>query len=112
MQTTRTAPASSRSTPRSRSAPPNARSSASIWSSVATAVVGSLTAGESARIAMSTSRRSAYGALLSIVRSRLSRIAVSAQDRRHRRAPAKGVAGQVAHHPGRAPQAVYRSAAS
>ena len=33
---------------------------------------------------------------------------LSAQGRRHRRAPAKGVAGQVAHHAGRPPQALHR----
>ena len=56
--------------PRSeRSVCPTSRSRSSRWSSTCTAVVGSLTAGDSARIAMSTMIRTANAGSCSIVRS-------------------------------------------
>ena len=50
--------------PRGRSGPRCRRSVSSRWSSTCTAVVGSLTAGESARIAMSTMMRTREGRIL------------------------------------------------
>ena len=71
----RSAPLASRIAPISRRRRPRRSSRSSIWSRACTAVVGSFTAGESALIAMSTTRRMAYFGSCSKVRSAPSRTA-------------------------------------